>query len=77
MRDINEKPTTKQVFFWNMAGSVANSLLSVITLIIVTRMLTASETDIFSLGWSISQMMATIGTYQVRMYQATDVTGVL
>lgn len=76
MRDINEKPTTKQVFFWNMAGSVANSLLSVITLIIVTRMLTASETDIFSLGWSISQMMATIGTYQVRMYQATDVTGV-
>lgn len=76
MRDINEKPTTKQVFFWNMAGSVANSLLSVVTLMIVTRMLTTSETDIFSLGWSISQMMATIGTFQVRMYQATDVTGV-
>ena len=76
LRDINEKPTTKQVFFWNMAGSVANSFLSVVTLMIVTRMLTTLETDIFSLGWSISQMMATIGTFQVRMYQATDVRGV-
>ena len=76
MTDINQKPTGKQVFFWNLAGSVSNSFLSVVTLMIVTRMLTSTETDIFSLGWSISQMMATIGSFQVRMYQATDVKGV-
>ena len=76
MIDINQKPTGKQVFFWNLAGSVSNSFLSVVTLMIVTRMLTSTETDIFSLGWSISQMMATIGSFQVRMYQATDVKGV-
>ena len=76
MADINQKPTGKQVFLWNLAGSVSNSFLSVVVLMIVTRMLTSTETDIFSLGWSISQMMATIGSFQVRMYKATDVCGV-
>lgn len=76
MKDINQTPSGKQVFIWNLAGSISNSFLSVVTLMIVTRMLTSAETDIFSLGWSISQMMATIGTFQVRMYQATDVKGV-
>ena len=43
-------------------------------LAIVTRILDNQETDIFSIAWSISQLMATIGTFQIRTYQATDVT---
>ena len=74
MRDINCKPNQNEVFIWNIMGSLFNSLLSVITLMVVTRMLQSDEADIFSIGWSISQIMATIGTYQIRMYQATDVT---
>ena len=31
----------------------------------------------FSIEWTISQLMAdTVGTFQIRMYQATDVTEV-
>lgn len=53
-----------------------NALFSIVTLMIVTRMLDDNEADIFSIAWTISQLMATIGTFQIRMYQATDVTGV-
>lgn len=33
------------------------------------------EADIFSIAWTISQLMATVGTFQIRVYQATDVQG--
>lgn len=73
MKNLNYTPSGKEIFVWNILGSMANSVLSVITLMLVTRMLNSGETDIFSLAWSISQMMATIATFQIRTYQATDV----
>lgn len=73
MKNLNYIPSGKEIFVWNILGSMANSVLSVITLMLVTRMLNSGETDIFSLAWSISQMMATIATFQIRTYQATDV----
>lgn len=76
MKDLNIKPTEKEIFIWNILGSFANALLSVITLMLATRLLNTKDTDIFSIAWSISQMMATIGTFQIRTYQATDVTEV-
>lgn len=73
VRSLNSQPANKEVFIWNFLGSLSNSFLSVITLMVVTRILDSSETDIFSIAWSISQLMATIGTFQVHTYQATDV----
>lgn len=73
MKKINCKPTSKEIFIWNILGSLSNSLLSMVTLMLVTRMLDSGRTDIFSIAWSISQLMATIGTFQIRTYQATDV----
>lgn len=73
MKNLNCTPSGKEIFVWNILGSMANSVLSVITLMLITRMLNSGETDIFSLAWSISQMMATIATFQIRTYQATDV----
>lgn len=73
MKEINYKPTGKTIFIWNILGSLSNSLLSMITLMLVTRILDNNRTDIFSIAWSISQLMATIGTFQIRTYQATDV----
>lgn len=70
---LNKEPTNKSVFIWNLIGSIANSILSVVALMIVTRSLDIQQTDIFSIAWSISQLMATIGTFQVRTFQATDV----
>lgn len=76
MRPLNKIPTNKEVFFWNILGSFSNALLSVILLMLVTRFLNDKQSDIFSIAWTISQLMATVGTFQIRTYQATDVTGV-
>lgn len=76
MRSLNRIPTNKEVFFWNILGSFTNALLSVVLLMLVTRFLNDKQSDIFSIAWTISQLMATVGTFQIRTYQATDVTGV-
>ena len=73
MKSINTQPSEQAVYIWNIVGSIANALLSVIVLMLVTRTLDGKQTDIFSIGWAISQLMVTIGTYQIRTYQATDV----
>lgn len=76
MKKINERPSERSIYIWNITGSIANALLSVVALMIVTRILDDRQADIFSIAWTISQLMATVGTFQIRMYQATDVTGV-
>ncbi len=76
MKDINQPPSARSVYLWNITGSAANALFSVVALMLVTRMLADTQADIFSIAWSISQLMATVGTFQIRVYQATDVEGV-
>ena len=75
MQNNATMPSAKSIYIWNILGSMSNALLSVLILMIVTRTLNNLNSDIFSLAWSISQLMATVGTFQVRMYQATDVSG--
>ena len=64
MQSIKNQPTEKEIYIWNITGSMANALLSVVALMLVTRMLNKEDTDIFSIAWSISQLMVTIGTFQ-------------
>ncbi len=56
-------------------GSACNACVSVLLLALAARFLGAAESDIFSIAWSIVQVTLTIGTFQVRLYQATDVAG--
>ena len=74
MNKINTRPSERSIYIWNIAGSMTNAFMSMLILAVVTRILDNQETDIFSIAWSISQLMATIGTFQIRTYQATDVT---
>lgn len=76
MKNIEQQPTQRSIFIWNIAGSLLNAMLSVVLLMLVTRFLDDKQSDIFSIAWTISQLMATIGTFQIRVYQATDVMGV-
>ena len=71
---LSKTPTTSSVYFWNILGSAVNALSSMILLILVNRILGIEDGDIFSLAFSIGQMMLTVATFQVRVYQATDVT---
>lgn len=75
MKSIKEQPTQQAIYIWNIVGSITNAMLSMIVLMIVTRTVDDRQADIFSIAWTISQLMATIGTYQIRNYQATDVRG--
>lgn len=76
MKRIEHRPSAKSIYIWNIVGSIANAMLSVIALMIVTRFLDNKQADIFSIAWTISQLMATIGTFQIRTYQATDIGGI-
>ncbi|WP_041138611.1 lipopolysaccharide biosynthesis protein [Beduini massiliensis] len=69
----NENVDKKSVF-WNMIASTLNAGLSVLFLLIVTRILGVVEAGIFSLAYSVSMMMLTIGLFDMRTYQATDVS---
>lgn len=69
VQDVNDR--TK--FFWNMMGSLATSLSSMVLLIVVNRVCGAIAGGIFSLGIATSQLMLIIGTFEVRNYQSTDI----
>ena len=70
---LSRTPSSSSVYFWNIAGSTTNALASMILLILVNRILGVEAGDIFSLAFSIGQVMLTVATFQVRVYQATDV----
>ena len=75
MKKIKNRPSEKNIYLWNIAGSFSNALASVLFLVAVARVTGSKESDIFSLAWSIAQLTLTVGTFQVRLFQATDVEG--
>ncbi len=75
MKSISDKPDEKTIYFWNIAGSACNAFVSVLLLAAVTHILEPAQSDIFSIAWAIVQLALTVGTFQVRLYQATDVSG--
>lgn len=75
LKSLSEQPKDKTIYFWNIMGSACNACVSVLLLALAARLLGAEESDIFSIAWSIVQLTLTIGTFQVRLYQATDVAG--
>ena len=66
---LSRTPSTSSVYFWNIAGSTTNALASMILLILVNRILGVEDGDIFSLAFSIGQVILTVATFQVRVYQ--------
>ncbi len=65
--------TEKEIYIWNMMGSILNVFASMFFLIAITRLSESTQSDAFNLGWSVAFLMLTIGNFSVRMYQATDV----
>lgn len=66
-------PNAKTIYFWNLLGNLAASGVSVLYLLIVTRLTSAFVADQFSLVWSIGTLWVVIGLFQVRNYHGTDV----
>lgn len=60
-------------YFWNSASSLMFSASSVVMLLVVTRQLGLVEAGVYALATAIGQQLQTLGAYEVRPYQATDV----
>jgi len=73
MNNKVETPSAKKIYFWNLLGNLAASGVSVLYLLIVTRLTSASIADQFSLIWSIGTLWVVIGLFQVRNFHGTDV----
>lgn len=64
--------SAKKDFIFNMYGSMAVSLISVLLLIAVSRILGDEVAGIFSLSYSTAQMFYTLAAFEVRNIQVTD-----
>lgn len=65
--------TQKQKVFWNMMGSLCNALSSMILAIIVNRVIGGNAGGIFAFAFSNAQLMYTLGGFEIRPLQSTDV----
>lgn len=60
-------------YFWNTASSLMGSASMVLMLLVVTRAAGVYAAGIFTLATAVGQQLQTLGAYEVRPYQATDV----
>lgn len=70
---INEKSTIKKSTIWYTMGSLCNTSSSVLLLMYVTRVLGKTDAGVFSIAWAIAQLMLTVGWFNTRNYQVSDV----
>ena len=71
---MNIKNTSQSKnFIWNMAGSISSALISVVLLMIVSRFLSTSDSDVYAYAYSVGNLLVVIGLFQVRNFQATDI----
>ena len=66
--------SVKKDYILNMLGSIINSCVSVILLVLVSRLTPPNSTlpGALSLAYTTAQMMYTIGVFEMRNIQATD-----
>ncbi|RRD23655.1 lipopolysaccharide biosynthesis protein [Actinomyces bowdenii] len=60
-------------YLWNAAASLTGSLALVVMLAMVNRTAGIEALGLYSLAIGIGQLFQTLGMYEVRAYQATDV----
>lgn len=70
---ISKTVPQKIIFIWNLLGSISSAGVSILLLLLVTRLSTELEADIFSFAYAIANLFMIIASFQVRDYQSTDV----
>jgi O-antigen/teichoic acid export membrane protein len=72
---INEESTIKKSTIWYTMGSFCNTGSSVLLLMYVSRVLDTRAAGVFSIDWAIAQLMLTVGWFNTRNYQVSDIKG--
>lgn len=70
---MNNTPSQKSIYIWNLLGNLAAAAVSVCFLIIVSRFQNPTIADQYSLAISVGNLWVIIGLFQVRNFQATDI----
>ncbi len=65
------KPS-KADYFWNMSGCLASAMASLLLVIGVTRIMGTEAGGIFSLAFSLGQLLMMLGNIGLRTYQVSD-----
>lgn len=71
---INNAKEKNKIFLWNMLGSISTAAISVVLLMVVTRYLSKFDSDIYAFAYSFANMMVVVALFQVRNFQATDIS---
>ena len=58
---IENRSTKKKIYFWNLLGNLAAAAVSVVYLLIVTRLQPAEVADHYSLATSVGNLWVIIG----------------
>lgn len=69
----NVETANRDGAIWNLIYSMEYSLLSAVLMLIVTRVSGLYDAGIFMIAYTVTQMMATIGSYGMRSFQVSDV----
>lgn len=70
---IDNKISIKENYIWNMLGTISSSLISVILLLLASRLLDSRSSDVFSIAYALGQQFFILGYFQIRNMQSTDV----
>ena len=62
----------KKSAIWNIVSSMEYSLQSAILLLVVTRIGGLYDAGVFTIAYTFTQMMATVGSYGMRSFQVSD-----
>ena len=66
---IGQKASQKEVFAWNILGSLASAAMSTLLLLSVARLLDSYNADVFSIAYAVGNLLITVATFQVRDFQ--------
>ena len=67
------EPQLRREYVWNTASSIMASASTVLMLLVVTRVSGIYLGGVFALATAVGQQFQSLGMYEVRTYQATDV----
>lgn len=70
---LNKKVSLKENTLWYTMGTMCSSATSFLLMIYVTRILGVDEAGVFSISYSVGQLMLSIGWFGTRQFQVSDI----
>lgn len=70
---LKKKVSLKENTLWYTMGTMCSSATSFLLMIYVTRILGVDEAGVFSISYSVGQLMLSIGWFGTRQFQVSDI----